>query len=312
MSAPVVDRSSNKNEQIVHAAEVIGRSEHRRRVFKEVYTGKKAIKSVIELMKKTGLPRTRVLDAGLALAKADIVTQTKTAGVTAYEKIGFFQSHRDRVLRAAADAGKRAAIPTKRNPGTAGRVAGSMVTVRATVRIPRTRNKATQVTIDDLDSFDAVRPVPHGLDYVKMPETTFKNGVASVLGERGPLKDWGGEQRDLSSSHVRIDGKRRVTAIAFKGPGTTGLLTPGKMGKNGDQVQRLAKCPAEGFLVQYWGGIGDYVREQLESFIQLKSYFEDRRLWYGVIDGDDSARLIQAYSKKFSVTSRRAAAPKKR
>lgn len=70
------------------------------------------------------------------------------------------------------------------------------------------------------------------------------------------------------------------------------------MGKHGDQIQRLAKCPAEVFVVQYWAEIDDSVLAQLEQLIQLKSFLESRQLWYGIVDGQDSARLIQAYPKQ--------------
>ena len=306
MTAPVVDRSSNKNEQIVHAAEVIGGSKYRRRVFKEIYTGKTKVKTVTLLIQKTKFPRTRTLDAGLALATNEIVRQTKVDGVTAYEKIDFFQRYRDKVLAAADDLAKRAAIPTKRSR------ASSRSPVTVTVRIPKAGSRATHVTIDDIDSFKKVRKVPHGLDPVRMAETTFKNGVAAILGERATFKDWGGELRDLSSTHLKIAGKRRAAAFAFKGPGTTGKLTPAKFGKNGDQIQRLSRCPAEAFFIQYWSDIDDASFEQLEKLVQLKSYLEGRKLWYGMIDGDDSARLIQAYATAFSRRRSRASSPKGR
>ena len=120
-----------------------------------------------------------------------------------------------------------------------------------------------------------------------------------ILNERGSFQDWGGELRNLSSTRLRIKGKRRAAAFAFKGPGKTGRLTPGKMGKHGDQIQRLAKCPAEVFVIQYWAEIDDSVLAQLEQLIQLKSFLESRQLWYGIVDGQDSARLIQAYPKQF-------------
>jgi hypothetical protein len=295
MSDPVVDRSSNKNEQIVHAAEVIGRSKHRRRVFDEIYTGKTKVKTVLDLMAEMeGIPRTRVLDAGKALATNDLVQQTKEDGVTAYRKIDFFQRYRDKILAAADSVRKREKIPTRRSrPQT-------KATITVTLRLPKNRNLATSLTVDDIDSFKKVRSVPHGLDYVKIAETSFKNGVASILCEKASFKDWGGELRDLSSTHVRIGGKRRMAAIAFKGPGQTGRLMPGKMGKHGDQIQRIVRCPAAVFLIQYWRDIDDNVFEQLEKFVQLKAHFENRELWYGIIDGDDSARLIAAYPTRFS------------
>ncbi len=299
MSTAVADRSSNKNEQIVHAAEVIGRSEHRRKVFKAIYTGKANPKSVITLMTATGLGRTRVLDAGKALADNDLVLKKKKDGVTVYEKIEFMQRYRNKILAAAQNKKKREAIPTKRNAGS------SKKSVTVTVKIPKAKNRATPITIDDLESFAAVRKVPDGLSYLKMPEKKFKDGLAAILNERGSFQDWGGELRDLTSTRLRINGKRRTAAFAFKGPGQTGRLTPGKMGKHGDQIQRLAKCPAEVFVVQYWAEIDDSVLAQLEQLIQLKSFLESRQLWYGIVDGQDSARLIQAYPKQFKTTTKK-------
>jgi len=292
MATQVADRSSNKNEQIVHAAEVIGRSKHRYAVFEAIYTGKTKTKSILALMKVLSkMPRTRILDAGKALADNNLVTQTKVGSLTAYTKIEFMQRYRDKILAAAKNREKRDAIPTKRS-GTRG-------STIVTFRIPKTRNLAIPITIDDVESFMAVKKVPDGLDYVKMAEKKFKDGVAQILGEKGSFQDWGGESRDLSSTRLRIDGQRRRAAFAFKGPGKSGRLTPGKMGKNGDQIQRLARCPADVFFIQYWAEVDDSVMEQLEQLMRAKAYLESRKVWYGVIDGQDSARLIQAYLKQF-------------
>lgn len=293
MAAPVADRSSNKNEQIVHAAEVIGRSDHRARVFRAVYEGKKRTKTVLDLMAATGLIRTRVLDAGKALASNDLVEQTKADGVTAYEKVEFIQRYRDKILRFARNKRLREAVPTKRS----GRA--SVETVSVAIKIPRSKLAAIHVTVDGIDSFEKVRTVPLAEAFIRMPERTFKEGTARILGERSSFSDWGGELRDLSSTRLRVDGKRCAAALAFKGPGTSGRLTPAKCGKNGDQIQRLLRCPAEVFLMQYWGEIDDSVLEQLEKLTTLKAYLENRRLWYGIIDGQDSARLIRAYKSCF-------------
>ena len=71
------------------------------------------------------------------------------------------------------------------------------------------------------------------------------------------------------------------------------------MGKNGDQIQRLFRCPADVFIVQYWREIDDSVQEQMIQFAQLRSYFENRTIWYGIIDGDDSNKLMLAYPARF-------------
>ncbi|HTU46867.1 MAG TPA: hypothetical protein VMF91_17510 [Bryobacteraceae bacterium] len=292
MGTQVADRSSNKNEQIVHAAEVIGRSKHRYDVFEAIYTGKTKTKSILALMKVLPrMQRTRILDAGKALADNDLVAQTKDRSLTAYTKVEFMQRYRDKILAAAKNKEKREAIPTKRTVAR-----GSTI---VTLKIPKTRNLAIPITVDDVGSFAAVKKVPDGLEYVKIAERKFKDGVAKILGEKGSFQDWGGESRDLSSTRVRIGGKRHRAAFAFKGPGKSGRLTPGKMGKHGDQIQRLARCPADVFFVQYWAEVDDSVMDQLEQLMRAKSYLESRKVWYGVIDGQDSARLIQAYANQF-------------
>lgn len=300
MASATADRSSNKPEQIQLAAEAIGRSVIKRSVFKEIYTGKRAVKTVVDLMNATGLGRIRILDAARALAAEDIVDPTKAEGMTAYRKIAFFQRNRDRVLRLAANPEARKKLVTKRNPATP----RAQRQLSLTIRVPRTSIIARSIMVDDIDSFKAVRKIGPA-NYVKMPEAQFKAGVARILGEHGAFNDWGGELRDLYSSRLVIGGRRRRTAFAFKGPGKTGTLTPSKMGKNGDQIQRLLKCPAEVFVVQYWGQVADETAELLQQLTELRSYFAGKELLYCVIDGTDSARLIQAYPKQFSKRTRR-------
>ena len=55
MPIKVSDIGSNLNENIQHAADTIGRSPHRRKVFEEIYRGKTKVKSVSDLIKMTGL-----------------------------------------------------------------------------------------------------------------------------------------------------------------------------------------------------------------------------------------------------------------
>ena len=99
-----------------------------------------------------------------------------------------------------------------------------------------------------------------------------------------------------------IDGKRRATAFAFKGKATKGILTPKKLGKRGDQIQMLFRAPAEIFLVQYWGQIDESVIEQMKNFAIAKSVLEERRIYYGAIDGKDTLRIIDAYPDYFALS----------
>lgn len=47
------------------------------------------------------------------------------------------------------------------------------------------------------------------------------------------------------------------------------------------------------------GQVDDTALEQLGRVAKLKSYLENRTVWYGIIDGVDSTRLIQAYPQEF-------------
>ena len=296
MTLPVADRSSNKPEQIVHAAEVLGQSAQRIAVFTAIYRGGKQVKSVSELVQATKLSRQRVLDLGRGLAHSEIVVQTQKDGETAYQKVLFFTQQRDKVLRLAGNKAAQDKVTTKRNP----RRTAPQVTIDTHFRVPRKRIDARHITVDDIDSFSKVLDIDEiPSKYTKIYETKFKAGVAAILGEKDRFKDWGGELNDLSSTKLKIDAKRRMAAFAFKGPGKSGKLTPAKMGKNGDQIQRLFSCPADVYIVQYWQNVDDNVYEQMTQFAQLKSYFENRTIWYGVIDGDDSNRLMLAYPSQF-------------
>ena len=104
---------------------------------------------------------------------------------------------------------------------------------------------------------------------------------------------------DLFTSRFRIAGRRRPVALALKGPGAKGKLTPGKMGKNGDQIQRLFEAPAEVFLVQYCRQIDLAVPAQMRQLAIVKSLMAGTRVFYGVIDGKDSTRLVRAYPSAF-------------
>lgn len=294
MPTEVADRSSNRIENIEYAVEILGRSKVRHDVFKAVYTGKKTIKTVDEIADTIGRSRQQVLNEGKNLADNGLVRQTSKEGITAYEKLRFFQTNRDEILRYVEKPEKLIRKPTKRRPSL-GRA--KIVTVPAA--IPRKKIKAEHITVDDIDSFKDVRGISFTGPVIRMKEEDFKRGLLTVLGESGEFKDWGGELSDLYSTRLTINRKRRPTALALKGSGTSGKLTPAKMGKNGDQIQRLLLCPAEVFIIQYCGQVEQSVHELLENLTRLKSFYEDRELYYGIIDGQDSSRLIKAYKNKF-------------
>jgi hypothetical protein len=299
MPITVTDSRSNAADQIAHAVEVLGRATQRIAVFRAIYFGKKRVKSVNEIATATGLSRIRVLQEAKLLADNHIVNQIRAAGVTSYEKDPFYSTNKKRILRFVQDPVAFGRFPTRTRP----RVSPS---TPVAISIPGPRIKIRHITVDDIDSFARVRNtrIEPGA-YARMPEARFKRGVARILRESGRFTDWGGERNDLYTSRIRISGRRLPAAFAFKGPGIRGVLTPRHMGKNADQIQRLFKTPAVVFIVQYWGQVSEAVIEQMEEFAKAKSAVEGSEVFYGIIDGDDSNRLLHAYPRAFQQHQRR-------
>lgn len=213
-----------------------------------------------------------------------------------YSKDPTIRANKNRIIRDADDPKRRETTPTKR-PKFSGHTAGTTFTVvyRDVSFPPR------ELTIDDIDSFAAVRAISATSGHlVGLSEEKFKHGVQRIIGELGVFKDWGGEKSDLLSTRLKVDGRRRSSAFAFKGPGQSGILTPAKMGKNGDQALRLFEEPADIYLVQHWREIGSAVRSLVSSLAVAHSVLRRKSLFYCFIDGQDSTRILHGYPQAFT------------
>lgn len=150
--------------------------------------------------------------------------------------------------------------------------------------------------IEDITEFGKVVDVEIPSDFAVMKdisEPAFKICLAEILGD-STRKDWGGETSDHFTSHVHLGEKRTTAAFLLKGPGN-GFSPMGlnHLGKNNDQIYRLAQEPAELLVVQHCHEILPPVRATLRAFaVQPGS---PRR--YCLIDGRDSLRLLTAYDK---------------
>jgi hypothetical protein len=295
MTVAVSDARSNANDQIAHAANALRSSPHRKRVFIEIYRGKKKAKTVVELMRATKLARVAVLQDGGRLAGLHIVNQIKIDGQTAYEKDAFIATNRNKILGLAGNPKKLREYPTKYNQKRSGGGAGPIRVIVQGAKV-----QITPVTCDDFDQFSKVKKIKEASKKVIL-EKAFKAGILKLIGDKGDFQDWGGEKNDLYTTKVKFKGQRRFVAFAFKGPGMQGILTPKKLGRNGDQIQRLFLSAAEIFIVQYHSQIDQSVIEQMVAFATMNSVREGKRIWYGVIDGDDTNRLVAAYPKAFGL-----------
>jgi hypothetical protein len=176
------------------------------------------------------------------------------------------------------------------------KVVGTTVTIKAPFR-----PKIKTVYVDDIEEFQkvkSVKSVPETMSPPRLREAVIKKGIVKLLGEKLDPKDWGGESNDIFTTRVTINGQRRRAAFALKGPATTGPLVPGKMGKNGDQIQRLFGSPAQVFFVQYEEEIKESVVDLMTRLAMAKGITE-REVHYGVIDMTDTYRLRLAYPKAF-------------
>lgn len=154
--------------------------------------------------------------------------------------------------------------------------------------------------VDEIDSFEKVSRVSARVVKDKLPlaipEKEVKASFADIIGENFVHKDWPGEKSDLYSSHVIYNEKRTSTAFLLKGPSVK-RLTIDKCGKRGNQILRLVKEPAELFVVQHNGEIDTDVIEFLEICVSNLSRKKGAKLYYCVIDGVDTARVLKAYGK---------------
>jgi len=299
MVQQVSDFLSNANEHIMEAVDAIRRSADARAVFVAIHTGKRAVKTVRELAEAAGLSEKVVLTHGKKFADLHLIEQMpmKVRRRTAYRKNSALQKKKQMILSLAEKPAKREAYATKRQAN-----------VTITVRNGRgaTRPKAVHVTLDNIESFSRVVGI-ETKDFIPrtVSEDHFKRGVQAIVGEPGEWKDWGGELYDFATTRLRIRGNRVAAVFAFKGPGKRGPLVPGKMGTNGDQVQRMFYADARAFFVQYHEDIKPSILQLLRACAVDKSDATNQPIFYGTLDGKDSHRLLLAYPQEFANGARK-------
>lgn len=147
--------------------------------------------------------------------------------------------------------------------------------------------------VEDFDEFSKVKQTEKPKDFSVMKrvsERGFKRALGEILGDP-VLKDWGGETSDHFTPHIHLKGRRLTAAFLLKGPARFAPMGLNHLGKNNDQIVRLAHEPADVFVVQHCHSISTAVRETLRAFA-VRPYAARR---YCLIDGRDSLWLLQAY-----------------
>jgi len=150
-----------------------------------------------------------------------------------------------------------------------------------------------RIHLENFDEFSIVGnyEMPNEFDAMKnIKESVFKAALGKILKESTP-KDWGGEASDFVTSHLHLNGKRISAAFLLKGPAKFSPMTMKHLGKNGDQLIRLAHEPTEVLVVQHCHDITSSVVETLKLFATQPS----NPRFFCLIDGRESLRLLNAF-----------------
>ncbi|GEM54322.1 hypothetical protein B0A58_06560 [Flavobacterium branchiophilum NBRC 15030 = ATCC 35035] len=158
--------------------------------------------------------------------------------------------------------------------------------------------------IEDIDSFKNVRDINPSLvdcvlenGYFDKSEDEVQMVFEQIINESFHKKDWGGEENDLYTSNILINGRRTSSAFLLKGNGLRNKTMEIKnCGKNGDQIIRLLQAPAELFIIQFVGNISENVIKDIEGKINEKN-LKGQNAYYCIINGQDTARIFKAYNK---------------
>ncbi|MDE8649036.1 hypothetical protein PXH69_29095 [Rhodococcus qingshengii] len=124
-----------------------------------------------------------------------------------------------------------------------------------------------------------------------VPEEQVKRWFAEILHEPVVPKDWGGEQFDLWTDKMTIDGENQVAAIQFKGPAKFSRMTIKTLGANGDQIDRLAQTDADLLVVQHCHEITAPVSNMLRAVVSQPG----RQRRYMIIDGYKTLAILRHY-----------------
>lgn len=125
-----------------------------------------------------------------------------------------------------------------------------------------------------------------------VPEQKIKESFAAILGEELVPKDWGGEQFDLwTANRLSVSGQHLRTAIAFKGPAAFHPMRIPDLGKNGDQIERLAQTAADLLVVQHC----HHITEQVENMLRVYASDPRHPRRYMTIDGSYTIAILRHF-----------------
>lgn len=157
------------------------------------------------------------------------------------------------------------------------------------------------ITWEDIDSFSKAKKVSTSREcYLQVLENDVKQAFLSHIGEPHIHRDSSVEMSDIFTPRVKFNGKNVATAIALNGRGKfktkkrEGIFEIADSGKNGNQINRLFTEPAKLFILQCVGKFSNYVYDEMLVHAYKKSNGGKDEVYYCLIDGNDTDRIIRA------------------
>jgi len=124
-------------------------------------------------------------------------------------------------------------------------------------------------------------------------ESTVKQWFAEIIGEPFVFKDWGGELCDFVTPRLHVKSHQVRTAFLLKGPARFSPMKLTHLGKNGDQLFRLFKEPAQLYILQHC----HYVTAAVVHMMGMYAETSKPRAHFCIIDGHDTWRILRGYGK---------------
>jgi hypothetical protein len=132
---------------------------------------------------------------------------------------------------------------------------------------------------------------------IEISEDSVKRAIEEIVNVPFHRADRPDELDDLYTANVMVNGSRRVAAFMLKGPAIRRKeMTIADCGKNGDQLVRLFDAPADLFVIQYVGRIGEMLIKDVEGKVAAL-HRRGKPAQFLIIDGQDTVRLLHAYGK---------------
>ncbi|HCX85996.1 MAG TPA: hypothetical protein DHV14_12860 [Micrococcales bacterium] len=164
-------------------------------------------------------------------------------------------------------------------------------------RIALASNESREVHPSQVDNFSPVewgdRISPGDLNAVAgAPEADVKRAIAALLNEFDVPPDWGGERSDIYSLKVRVGGVPLSSSWLLKGKSVKRKMTVADLGKNGDQMDRLASEQSRLLVVQSNSGQVAAVRNTLGAY----AYDMRNPRLFMTLDGEATARILRHFN----------------